>query len=434
MDQPNRELKTYAVDVLGCKVNQYDARQIARLLEGFGLRKAMTDDAADLVFVHSCGVTSTAVQKSRQALRRLVRRHPDATVFLTGCAAEEQLLGDLDGVNARIAAGSGWMQRIADALQPFDLPNPGFRLPSSADDLPAERFGGQTRAFLKIQDGCDAHCAYCIVPQLRKEPRDKPLDAVEAEARELVRSGYQEIVLAGVHVGLYGRESGVGLDQVLQRLARIPDLRRLRLSSLHPSELTDELLAVWASSPNVMPHLHLSLQSGSDGVLCRMGRGYTAQEYAEAVARARAVLDRPAVTTDVIVGFPGEADTEFEETMTFCREIGFADMHIFTFSPRPGTRAAEMPDPVPPVAAQSRQKKLAGLSRKMTDTYRRGFVGETVDVLTERFRGGSCSGMSMHYVPVRFPGSDVHLNNVVSVKAVGLEDGALVGEPVQAAR
>lgn len=463
-----KALNTYALDVLGCKVNQYDARLIARLLEGFGLCPA-TDEPADLIVVHTCGVTAMAVKKSRNTLRTLMRKHPNATVFLTGCAAAEEIIDGLD-VDARIAAGAGWVQMIADEIQTFSLPNPDFHLPENPDELAVDDFAGHTRAFLKIQDGCDAGCAYCIVPTLRKEPRDKSVEAAVAEAEALVKRGYKEIVIAGVHVGLYGRETDTSLPDVLARIAEIPKVGRIRMSSLHPAELTDELLAVWAAHSNMMPHLHLSLQSGSDGVLDRMGRGYTADEYAAAVERARAALNiypprpgghpshggdfkvplqgrggrnevtdgvgsdalsmGPAITTDVIVGFPGETDAEFEETFEFCKRIGFSGMHIFNFSPRPGTRAAEMPNPVDPQTAQARHARLAALADEMALAFNQTFIGQTVNVLVERCKDGICTGGSEHYIPVKFQALEKLVGTVVAVKIAEATVKELVGEKV----
>jgi len=410
-----KRLRTYTITVLGCKVNQYDARQIARVLEGFGLREA-GGAAADLVVVHTCGVTATAVQKSRQTVRRAIRTHPGPFVFLTGCAAAEEVIESMDGVNVRIAAGPGWVQLLADQLQTFSLPNPDFRLPENADTLGVEAFGEQTRAYLKVQDGCDAGCAYCIVPKLRGVPRDKPLADIVREAEALITRGYREIVVTGVHVGLYGRENDISLCDILAGLVELKGDFRIRMSSLHPTELTAELLAVWALSPKVMPHLHLSLQSGSDGVLSRMGRGYTADEYAMAVERARTALNHPAITTDVIVGFPGETDKEFEETFEFCEQIGFSRMHIFTFSPRPGTRAADLPDAVPPKVAQERHRRLSVLADEMAAAFHETFIGQTARVLVERCKNGTCIGGSEHYVSVRFPGAENLIGTIVSVK------------------
>ncbi len=479
MDNEPKVLNTYALDVLGCKVNQYDARQIARLLEGFGLRET-DNEPADLVVVHTCGVTAMAVRKSRQTLRRMVRENPDAAVFLTGCAAGEEIIEGVSA-DARIAAGAGWVQMLADELQTFSVPNPNFHLPENADELAVETFGNQTRAFLKIQDGCDAGCAYCIVPQLRKTPRDKSIKAAVAEAKALVKRGYKEIVITGVHVGLYGRGTDMSLYDILAKIIKVPNIGRIRMSSLHPSELTDELLAVWASSANVMPHVHLSLQSGSDSVLERMGRGYTADEYAAAVERARAALsysftqggndrisslrfgsaggvalpvasesvggaslseraaNNPAITTDVIVGFPGETDEEFEETFEFCKQIGFAQMHIFNFSPRPGTRAADMLNPVDPQVAQARHQRLADLAKEMSLEFNQRFVGQIVNVLVEGFKDGVCSGGSEHYISTSFSGlpalssaeGEKQKRTVVPVRISTASAEGLIGEVVK---
>lgn len=426
MNEETKSLNSYALDVLGCKVNQYDARQIARLLEGFGLQVAL-NEPADLVVVHTCGVTAMAVKKSRHTLRALMRKNPGAAVFLTGCAATEEITDGLD-IDARVAAGAGWIQMLADELQTFSLPNPDFHLPENSDELAVENFGGNTRAFLKIQDGCDAGCAYCIVPKLRKMPRDKSIEAAVAEAAVLVKRGYTEIVIAGVHVGLYGREANRSLCDILTKIVAVPNIGRIRMSSLHPAELTDELLAVWAGNPHIMPHLHLSLQSGSDGVLERMGRGYTANEYTAAVDSARAAFRNPAITTDVIVGFPGETDEEFEETFAFCKRIGFAGMHIFNFSPRPGTRAADMPDQVDPQIAQARHALLAELADEMALVFNQTFVGKNVEVLVEGFKNGICSGVSECYVPVSFPGHKVQVGTVVLVRVQGAFSKELIGE------
>ncbi len=422
---------TYALDVLGCKVNQYDAGQIARLLEGVGLSPVMPGEMADLIVIHTCGVTMTAVKKSRQTLHRLIRQHPHAVVFLTGCATDDKLIKKTETSDVRIAAGPGWIQRLSDQLHLFSLPNPDFHLPTNPDELPAETFGKRTRAFLKIQDGCDAHCAYCIVPTLRKAPRDKSIDATVAEAKALVRCGCKEIVLTGVHIGLYGRGTDNSLSDVLMRLASIPDLKRIRLSSLHPTELTDELLTVWASLPKMMPHIHLSLQSGSDRVIRRMGRGYTTAKYTHAVMRARAVLNTPAITTDVIVGFPGETDLEFEETLEFCQQIGFARMHIFTYSPRPETRAIGLSHPVLTSVAQIRQRRLSALAEEMKATFNRNFIGKRIEVLVEGYTKDTSSGVSPHYIPVKFTDCDALRNTLVFVQIVSGSASGLKGTALQ---
>lgn len=411
-------VKTYALEVLGCKVNRYDASQICRLLEGYGFRPVAEDGCAGLVVLHTCGVTSTAVGKCRRTLSRLGRAHPEALVFISGCAASVTE-ADEDGHVIRIPAGPGWIASFASHLDRIATPCPGFQLPENDDELPARTDCEQTRLYLKIQDGCDRFCSYCIVPLLRKGPRDKPEEQVVAEAVEAVRRGCREIVLTGVHLGLYGRDAGGSLAQVLARVVEQTGPARIRLGSLHPAEVTGELLAVWAASPRVMPHVHLSLQSGSDSVLGRMRRGYTTQEFRGAVERARAALHRdgdpvgPSITTDVIVGFPGETDDEFGQTMDFCRCIGFADMHVFPFSARPGTRAATMGDPVDPKTIHSRSRQLGRLAQELRAAWSARWSGHPVEVLVEQCENGWCTGQTGHYIPARIKGDRSMIGRLV---------------------
>ncbi len=397
------KLKTYLVNVLGCKVNQYDARQIEQLLERYGLEKTVQSDDADVIVVHTCGVTAAAAQKSRQTIRRMQRDNPLAHVIVTGCAAEDELTRIEQDPVFRVPAGADWLQRLAEQLDSLAMPNTGGGSGIETDTFTISGFGDTTRAFLKVQDGCDIGCSFCIIPQLRKEPRDKAIADAVREATALTEAGYREIVVTGVSVGLYGRETGSSLAELLRHLAEVPDIGRIRLSSLHPGELTDALLDVWAASPNMMPHLHLSLQSGSNAVLHAMRRGYTAEDYSAAVERARDVLDNPAFTTDIIVGFPGETDTYFEESYDFCKRIGFSQMHIFTYSPRPKTMAARMGRQVNGAVATARSERLQLLGEKMALDYHRQFIGQEIEVLVEQSKDGLASGYSKHYIPVEFP-------------------------------
>jgi threonylcarbamoyladenosine tRNA methylthiotransferase MtaB len=402
-------LQTYLVNVLGCKVNQYDARQIEQLLERYGLEQTAQSDDADVIIVHTCGVTAAAAQKSRQTIRRMQRDNPLAHVIVTGCAATEELT-QVDQLPVfRVPAGADWLQRLAEQLDSLAMPNSVSVDGIETDTFTISRFGDHTRAFLKVQDGCDIGCSFCIIPQLRKEPRDKAIDDAIREAAALTEAGYREIVVTGVSVGLYGRETGTSLAELLRHLAAVPNIGRIRLSSLHPGELTDELLEVWAASANIMPHLHLSLQSGSDAVLHAMRRGYTAEDYFNAVERARAVLDRPAFTTDLIVGFPGETDAYFEESYAFCQKVGFSQMHVFTYSPRPKTMAAKMGRQVNGAVAMARSERLRTLGESMALDYHRQFIGQEIEVLIEQSKDGRATGYSKHYIPVEFPAEDAGL-------------------------
>lgn len=406
-------IKNFFVSVLGCKVNQYDARQIEQLLECYGLCKVMSAAQADLIVVHTCGVTGAAAQKSRQTIRRM--QHEEALVVVTGCAAIDALTQVDQSPAFRVPAGKGWLENLAEQLDQLDLPHSGIAKNLETDAFPVTHFGDHTRAFLKVQDGCDIGCSFCIVPQLRKEPRDKTIEVAVQEAMQLTEKGYREIVVTGVSVGLYGRNKGYALVDLLRELVAIPNMGRIRLSSLHPGELTDDLLNLWASSPCIMPHLHLSLQSGSDSILKSMRRGYTSGEYFDAVLRARAVLDNPAFTTDVIVGFPGETDLFFEESYAFCEKVGFSQMHVFSYSARPQTVAAKMSHQVNGRIASERSVRLRQLAQTMAKEYHRQFLGQSVDVLIEQVEKGQATGYSKHYIPVTILSDQLNKNQQVQI-------------------
>lgn len=406
---------TYAVRVLGCKVNQYEARQIGRILEGRGLSPAPPDGRPDVVVIHTCAVTKPALRQSHREIRR-AREAGAQFVLATGCAGSA-MAEDPAPVDALITAGPRWAEDLAAALDRWIPGRDGASDPcGSGDGPPLTSFGGHTRAFLKIQDGCDRFCSYCIVPSLRGPPRDKPLAAIVAEARALAGAGHAEIVVTGVNVGRWDRESG-GLAAVLKALAGIDELSRIRLSSLHPEDLSSALLDVMASAPVFMPQIHLPLQSGSDDVLRRMNRGYDRGAFLAAVDRARAALDRPAFTTDVIVGFPGESDREFDDTLDLCRRVGFSRIHVFPFSVRPGTRAADIPGRVPAQVIRRRSETLRKLGRALARKAAAEFNGEIVEVLCEtRRRDGAWEGYDRRYFPVRFSGPAMLKGRVARVR------------------
>ncbi|AKJ65559.1 MiaB/RimO family radical SAM methylthiotransferase [Kiritimatiella glycovorans] len=389
----------FRVRVLGCKVNQCEAEEIRGALSARGLREAGRGESTAVAVLHSCAVTAEAVRKTRQALRRLAKEEPDR-LLLSGCAAGEALTGELKPDPVRVPAGPGWRERLETALDGAGLGRVAGGPVRASDPR-------QIRAFLKIQDGCDLGCAYCIVPSLRGTPRDRPPGEVLAEARELAGRGHREIVVTGISVGLYGRDGGYDLREVLDPLTRMEDVARVRLSSLHPSELTDPLLEFWSRTGKLMPHVHLPLQSGSDAVLAAMGRGYDGAQFRAAVARMRAARENPAITTDVIVGFPGETEADFARTMELCRGTGFSRMHVFPFSVRPGTRAAKMGRRVSPDETARRAARLRALGAELSAAYHAQFEGREVRVLLERTVGESASGlrpadfrgMTERYVP-----------------------------------
>jgi threonylcarbamoyladenosine tRNA methylthiotransferase MtaB len=427
-------MNSFAILTLGCKVNQYESQQIRQLLESSGLRLVDLADSPELVVVNSCCVTHTASAKSRHLLHQAAKRNPQAIVFC-GCLPAVQT-DELTAVGENIhvvkdrcdlPAALRRLAHIGSTTPDSNIhqhPSTAFITPQNdakvkpkndlqqSEDLPAlASFHGQTRAFLKVQDGCDCSCSYCIIPTARPVVRFKNVDEILAEAVALVAAGHKEIVLTGVHIGAYGQttarrrrwetEENPHLPALLAQVAQVPNLARIRLSSLDPADVTPRLLDVFCAYPNMMPHLHLSLQSGSNAVLRRMARPYSADEFRDKVALIKARMDRPAITTDIIVGFPGETDAEFEETVTLAREVGFAKMHVFAFSPRKGTAAAQMRPKIAPPVIKARSKILRDLDEELQADFRAQFLDETAQVLIEENANGLPAGRAERYFEVR---------------------------------
>ncbi|HXG10490.1 MAG TPA: tRNA (N(6)-L-threonylcarbamoyladenosine(37)-C(2))-methylthiotransferase MtaB [Gemmataceae bacterium] len=421
-------LRTCRLVTLGCKVNQYETQYVKEMLEANGYREAAPDEPADLCLVNTCTVTHEADAQSRQLIRRLALANPAAAVVVMGCFAtrDPEAVARLPGVRKVITD----KERLADELREFGV----TRQPAGIS-----RFDGHQRAFVKVQDGCLLNCTYCIIPHVRPTLRSRPIEEIVAEVARLTAGGCQEIVLTGIHLGHYGIDRSKGkpkpawrrLWHLLEELARLPGDFRVRLSSLEAAEVRDDLVRVLASSPRFCPHLHLCLQSGSDRILALMKRRYRTAGFLERCRRLRAALDQPAFTTDVIVGFPGETDADFEATCRVLREVGFAKIHVFPFSARPGTPAAALPDPVPPPVVAERRRRLRELERELAGAYFRSLIGRRLDVLVEgAVRPGLVRGTSCRYAPVVFAAhAPALIGRRVPVRAVGVADGVILGEP-----
>ena len=421
-------LHKFAILTLGCKVNSYESQQIRQFLETFGLTQVDPAQEPQLVVINTCCVTRAASAKSRHLIHR-ARKHGSAAVVICGCLPavdtdELPALGenvhvvknrrDLTATLSRLAhtestaphpvlPGPALPQRPGHPTDTSIRPEHNSKVKSERDlclsaELPPLRsFQNQTRAFLKVQDGCDAFCSYCIIPTARPVVRFKKLEEILAEAAALVTAGHKEIVLTGVNIGTYGQATArrhrwptrenPHLPALLDQVAQVPGLLRIRLSSLDPADVTAALLAVFVANPNLMPHLHLSLQSGSDAVLRRMARPYTADEFRAKVDLIRSRLDRPAITTDIIVGFPGETDTDFAQTVALAQQVAFAKMHVFVFSARKGTAAARMQPKVPLEIKKARSQVLRDLDLALQSQYRARFLGETAQILIETVNG-----------------------------------------------
>ncbi len=422
-------MPSYRMVALGCKVSRADAAAVERELMGAGLAAACEDEEADVCVVCGCAVTGVAEGKSRRAIRRVRRENPRATVVAAGCIAARGETSREAGADVLLPPGSS--ASVTDALQSVGI-IPGT---DAASGGAPEGFPGRTRAFLKVQDGCDGSCAYCIVPELRGTPRSRALGDVLDEARGLVRAGHAEIVLAGVRLGRYacpeGRADLVRLAETLLEL-RGSGLARLRLSSIEPGDFDPRLAEIASAGTGLCPHFHLPLQSASDAVLERMGRPYRVSDYSALVGRMREVVPDASVTTDVIAGFPGETPDDHARTVAFIRETGFARVHAFPFSARPGTPAAEMTDAAPVETARARAGELIEAGASAAREYRARFIGAEIDVLAQPGRSaGRLAGYTDRYVPVAFDGGAGLVGTMVRVRALSETGAGLEGERVE---
>jgi threonylcarbamoyladenosine tRNA methylthiotransferase MtaB len=411
---------TVALDSLGCKLNQAEIQQLARQLEAAGYRLVDPSDKADIYILNTCSVTHIADRKSRHLLRMARRRNPAARLIAIGCYAHRapQELAQIEGVE--LVLGNDRKMNLLNLLEDADNPRQ-LAVPSvGAHEV------GRTRAFLKVQDGCLNFCAYCIVPLVRSREQNVSAEKVTALVRGLVANGYREVVLTGTEIGSYN-SNGVNLEGLIKRILADTPVPRLRLSSLQPHQIPPTLIDLWRDS-RLCPHFHLSLQSGSDIVLKRMKRRYSTADYRHTVALIRDFVPDVAITTDVIVGFPGETDAKFQETLDFCREMQFARIHVFPFSPRPATAAAAMPRQVHAALKKERSNRMLALAKESARSFQQQFLGKAMDVLWEQPSGGIWSGLTGNYIKVYTRDADVLTNRIIPVKLMKLYRDGIWGE------
>lgn len=399
--------KTCAFITLGCKVNQYDTQILREVLLRKGYQEVSPECPAELYVVNTCAVTSASESKSRQAISKAVRRNPAAAVVVTGCyaKADPETLLNIRGVG-----------RVVDKDKLHLTFGEG---PPGADQQRGiSQFHDHSRAFLKIEDGCEAFCSYCIIPTLRGKVRSKPTEKILEEARRLVDNGHREIVLTGVHLGAYGRDlDGDALLEVVKGLHTVKGLYRIRLSSLEVTEVNEELIELAASSDKLCPHFHLPLQSGDDYILKTMNRHYTAGEYLRIVDRVKRKIPLPSFSTDVIVGFPGERTGHFKNTLKVCQEAGFSRIHIFPFSPRRGTPAAVMSGKCTPQEIKERKWELEALAQRLALEYKSRFIGKEIEILVEESPSpGTYAGYSERYIKAYFSGPKGLMGKMAEVK------------------
>lgn len=413
-------MRTAALHNLGCKVNSYETEAMQQLLEEAGYEIVSFHEKADVYIINTCSVTNIADRKSRQMLHRAKKQNPEAVVVAAGCyvqSAAEELKADLA---VDVIIGNNKKQDLVPILEEYfkDRTDSSHVIEINEtheyERLSIHKIADHTRAFLKVQDGCNQFCSYCIIPYTRGRVRSRRPEEVVAEVRELAAAGYQEVVLTGIHLSSYGvdfkEEENENLLSLIRQVHEVEGIRRIRLGSLEPRIITDDFAKALASMPKFCPHFHLSLQSGCDETLKRMNRHYTTEEYAAGCDILRRYFDNPAITTDVIVGFPGETEEEFEATKAFLERIGFYEMHIFKYSRRAGTRADRMPEQVLEQIKNVRSEALLLLEKQMSKAYRESFLGKKKTVLLEEKTeiGGRAYmiGHTMEYVKAVVPYAD----------------------------
>ncbi len=423
---------TFKILTLGCKLNFCDSAAVenALILDGYELIEDGMDLGPDVFVVNSCAVTSTAVAKSRHAISRAKRENPDCVAVLCGCFPQSYPNEAGLKSGADIVLGNSNKADLPKILREyFKRPIRTVRIapmPRDFDESAAAPDEDRTRAFIKAQDGCNRFCTYCVIPKARGRVRSLPLDRLELQCRSCVENGHKEIVLTGINLGCYGQDLGLSLADAV-RAAKRSGAPRIRLSSLEPELVTDKLIDELAQIPELCPSFHLSLQSGSDAVLKRMARMYDTEKYREVVTKLRNAFPECSITTDIIAGFPGETDEEFTETADFAREIGFAKIHVFPYSMRPGTVAAEMPQLHPRLRSQ-RVDALTKIAKELELEFFKAQVGKKRVILVEKPRSNDYSrGFTENYAPVRVYGSPLPRHSLVNVTITGYREGYCIG-------
>lgn len=432
------ETQKVAFHTLGCKVNQHDSAIMAALFQDAGYEVVDFNDLADVYVVNTCTVTHLSDRKSRQMIRHAARENPAATIVVCGCYAQtaKAELEALDEVDLII--GTNERHKVVEAVETFrqDHVKTAYMADDEElfyyEDLPHERVSGMTRAYVKIQEGCDQFCAYCAIPYARGPLRSRSEQDTIDEINMLVERGYKEVILTGIHIGAYGRgvkDETCDLTGLCRRILDETAIERLRIGSLEGIEVTDALIEMIASDERMAKHLHLPLQSGCDRTLSAMRRPYDTEQFREMMRRIRGKVPNIAITTDLMVGFPGETDEDFKESLVFCNDIAFLAMHIFKYSMRSGTPAAAMPDQIDPQIKERRAKQMADVAQKNKLDYERRFVGQTLRILVEeQTKDGLWTGHSSNYLLVTFPGENIRSGDFVDVKITSAERNRLLGE------
>jgi len=430
-------LKKAAFFTLGCKVNQYESEAIRESFELAGYETVDFGNFADVYIINTCSVTAIADRKSRKAIKQARKLNPDAIIAVAGCYSQTNPEAVKSLKIADVIIGNTEKDNIVAIVESYN----GETVEKVNDIMKCRTFAGptaashkgKTRAFMKIQDGCDNFCTYCIIPYARGPVRSRQLDEIISEAKSFVKNGYKEIVLTGIHITKYGKDlGGITLADVLAELNKIDGLERIRLGSLEYNKNFTEIVERAGEYPKLCPHFHISLQSGSAGVIERMKRTYTPTEYKAAVDMIRKTWRAAAITTDIMVGFPGETEEEFIESMTFAKEIGFSKMHVFAYSRRPGTVADKMENQVPEEVKKARSEQMQGLATKLENEFYKSCIGKQFSVLVERKTGDNLyEGHTENYLPAEITSCEDVSKQIVKVEITGINSEVVTGNIIK---
>lgn len=426
----------YAISCLGCKVNTYEAGSIQQALNAKGYKEVDFKEEADIYLIFTCAVTNTAASKSRQKINQAIRQNKDAIICVVGCYVQ---------INAENMRENEEIDILVGSSHKHDLPNlidqalnkkekiiliDDVRKNAEFEDMPLTHFEHQTRAYMKIQDGCNQFCSYCIIPYARGKERSLPLDKVVENTKRLAKN-HKEIVLAGIHTGRYGADINESLAHCIQTiLNEVSTLERIRISSIEITEISDELINLMKNNPRIARHLHIPLQAGCDDTLKRMNRPYTTDEFYNRIQEIRKHLPNISISTDLIVGFPQESDEEFEKTVSFLKKCKFTFLHVFPFSPKTGTVAEKMMNQVPDSIKKHRVQTCSNLSKNLYYEYKSSFINKSVSVIIEEVKNGQSFGHSSEYLPVTIEGEfnkneliDVAISHMIQDNLVGKKEG-----------
>lgn len=414
---------------LGCKVNSYESEFVADLFKKAGYELCDFNSVCDIYVINTCTVTNGSDAKSRKIIREAIRNNPSACIVAMGCFIESSKDSLIDGIN--ICIGNKDKSKIVELVESYMKEHTNINhiveLDKEFEDMEIENFGSRTRAFVKVQDGCENYCTYCIIPYVRGKCRSKKLDTVVEEVTKLVSNGYKEVVLTGIHTGSYGVDLGLDFADLLEALIKIDGLERLRISSIEATELNDRVIDIIKNSKIICNHLHIPLQAGSDKVLKLMNRKYDLEYFKNKIEELRKVKPDLAVSTDIIVGFPGEGEEEFLNTLRFSDEIKFSKIHVFPYSERRGTPAVKFKEKVSESDKKDRVRRLIALSEKLEVEYMSKFIDKNVSVLVEEYKDGYSYGHTSNYLYVKVKGL-FNKEEIIDVKVKKVEYPYVVGE------